>query len=130
MPAGAGRRETWTVMRVLGWTSERFARERFEAPRLEAEVLLAHSLQLPRVRLYTDFDKPLQPQELAAFRSIVRRRLDGEPAAYIVGEREFWSLPFRVGPGVLIPRPDTAILVETILDYLARGQRSARCRIV
>ncbi len=97
--------------------TEGFLRRRgIPSPRLEAELLLGHILELERLELYLNFDKPLKDAELARLRDPVRRRGAGEPMAYILGGREFYSLDFAVGPGVLIPRPDTETLVEEALS--------------
>lgn len=108
--------EIWTIQRVLRWTAGKFADKGIESFRLDAEVLIARALGVTRVRLYTDFDKPLDPNELAQVRELVKRRLAGEPVAYIVGEQEFWSLPLVVTPAVLIPRRDTETLVEVAIE--------------
>ncbi|HUH04408.1 MAG TPA: peptide chain release factor N(5)-glutamine methyltransferase [Kofleriaceae bacterium] len=108
--------ETWTTLKVLDWTSQRFTQAGFESARLEAQVLLAHVLGCDRVALYTRFDQPLHPDELATFRELIKRRLAAEPLAYLVGEQEFWSLPFNVDARVLIPRRDTETLIELVLD--------------
>src|SRR5690606_35254694 len=122
--------ETWTTLKVLEWTTERFARAGIDSPRLEAQILLAHALSCQRVQLYTAFDKPLGAGELATYRELVKRRLAGEPVAYLVGEQEFWSLPFRVDASVLIPRHDTETLIEVVLDEVgSRGERAAALRI-
>ena len=102
----------WTIGRLLQW-SERFFREKgIETPRLDAEVLLAHVLEKPRIYLYVHYDQPLDPEELAAYRGFVRRRAAREPVAYLVGEREFMGLTFAVSPAVLVPQPDTEALVS------------------
>lgn len=88
------------------------------SPRLDAEVLLAHVLGMERVQLYVHFDRPVDRGELDAYRELVRRRGRGEPVAYLVGEREFRSRPFSVSPAVLIPRPETELLVEAVLPLL------------
>lgn len=106
----------WTVGKVLGWTAHRFKKTGFRTPRLDAEVLLAAVLGCDRVTIYTDYHKPLTEQERSAYRELVRRRLAGEPAAYLVGQKEFWSLPFRVDREVLIPRPESELLVELALE--------------
>ena len=98
--------ETWTIQRILTWTSEFFGKKAVDSPRLTAELLLAHALGCDRVRLYVDFDRPLGKDELALFRGFVERRAAGEPAYYIVGRREFFGRPFRVDPRVLVPRPE------------------------
>ncbi len=116
--------ETWTPLRVLEWTARRFGERGLPSARLDAEVLLAHVLKTNRVGLYTAFDKPLAADELAAYRELVKRRLGGEPVAYLVGEQEFWSLPLRVDARVLVPRRDTETLVEVGL----RRIRSGACR--
>ncbi|KOO14534.1 SAM-dependent methyltransferase [Vibrio xuii] len=87
-----------------------------DSPSLDAAVLLCHALDKPRSFLLTWPDKVLDAQQLAVFDDLLQRRLTGEPVAYIVGEREFWSLPLKVSPTTLIPRPDTERLVEIALD--------------
>jgi release factor glutamine methyltransferase len=111
----------WTPLRLIGWTQEFFAKKAVDAPRLTAELLLAHALSCDRVRLYLDFDKPVGEAELARFRDLVRRRADGEPTAYLVGQKEFFGRPFKVDPRVLVPRPETELLVEAALAALREG---------
>lgn len=113
--------ESWTSLKVLDWTTQRFDSAGIPSARLDAQVLLAHVLQCERVALYTAFDKPLGEEELRAYRELIKRRLAGEPTAYLVGEREFWSLRLHVDRRVLIPRPDTELLVEVALELL-RGR--------
>ena len=108
--------EQWTVLKVVQWTTEYFKAKGFEQPRADAEVLLAHVLGMERVQLYLNYDKPLSPEELAGFRGLVRRRAAYEPTQYITGKQEFWSLDFEVTPAVLIPRPETEVLVEKALE--------------
>ncbi len=112
--------ETWSVRAVLGWTAEYFGKRGIDSPRLTAEVLLAHVLKLSRVYLYTDLDRPLSKQELSQFRALLERRASGEPTQYLTGTREFYSRPFSVDPRVLIPRPETELLVEAVLRELPR----------
>jgi release factor glutamine methyltransferase len=119
----SSRREPWTVMEVLGWTSAYFQEKDVLDPRASAEVLLAHALGINRLDLYLRHDQPLTPQELARFRALVKRRAAGEPTAYLTGHKEFWSLDFKVTPAVLIPRPETEVLVQAVLEVLrGRGQ--------
>ena len=92
-------------------------------PRLTAEVLLAHALSCDRVRLYLDFDKPLGDPELAIYRDLVRRCGEGEPTAYLVGEKEFYGRLFAVDARVLVPRPETELLVDAALAALPRSGR-------
>lgn len=108
--------ETWTVGRLLAWTTDYLKRHNSDSPRLEAEVLLAHALDCPRIGLYTAFDQEPSEAVRGTFRELVRRRAEGEPVAYLVGRREFYSLSFRVSPAVLVPRPETELLVIAILD--------------
>jgi len=116
----------WTILNLIRWTDERFRREGLSTPRLDAEVLLAETLGVDRVGLYTHFDQPLHPEELARFKKLFQRRLQREPVAYIIGRREFWSLTFKVTPDVLIPRPETEILVAEALNVLSSPTRTAR----
>jgi release factor glutamine methyltransferase len=90
---------------------------------LENRILLQHVLGLSRVALITQSGRALTPDEAGALSALVQRRLDGEPIAYIVGQREFFGLPFRVGPAVLIPRPDTELIVELAIESLPRQGR-------
>lgn len=115
--------ERWTVLKILKWTTDYFAAKGIDSARLEAELLLAATLDLDRVGLYVNFERPLDPGELTAFRERVQRRAAREPLQYIIGETEFWSLVFKVSPAVLIPRADTEILVE---EALKRIEGSAR----
>lgn len=115
--------QVWTVLKVLEWTAGYFRERGIESARLDADLLLAATLKVDRVGLYLRYDQPLLPAELSEFRARVTRRAHHEPLAYILGEVEFWSLKFSVSPAVLIPRPDTEVLVE---EALARGQGEAR----
>ena len=110
--------EAWTPLRLITWTQGFFAKGGVDAPRLTAEILLAHALSCDRVRLYLDFDKPLGAPELAAFRELVRRRAAGEPTAWLTGRREFLGHAFRVDPRVLVPRPETELVVEAAIALL------------
>ena len=116
--------ETWTIGRLLQWTTQFLKDRGADSPRLDAEVLLAHALGCPRIALYTRFEE--QPSEAvrASFREAVKQRSKGMPVAYLVGQREFYSLPFRVSPDVLIPRPETEFLLIRLLD-LAKQQQPA-----
>lgn len=105
-------------MRVLQWTQSRFAERGIPTPRLDAEVLLAEVTGKQRIGLYTHFDQPLTAEELATYRALIKRRLAGEPVAYLVGKKEFYSLELVVDARVLIPRPDTETLVEVALALL------------
>jgi release factor glutamine methyltransferase len=117
---------TWTIKEILNVTAQFLRDKQIESPRLCAEVLLSHQLRKTRVELYLSFDQPLRDSEVAQYRALVKRRLNKEPVQYITGRQEFWSLEFVVNPSVLIPRPDTEILVEEALrlnkaNQLAEG---------
>jgi release factor glutamine methyltransferase len=111
---------TWTVRRLLEWTTGFFMRKEVDAPRLSAELLLAHVLTVPRIKLYTDYERVLGDAQLTAFRALVQRASEHEPIAYLTGRAHFFNLEFDVAPGVLIPRPDTETLVENVVQ-LARN---------
>ncbi len=113
--------EAWTVRRLLGWTTQHFDRRGVDAPRLASELLLAHVLGLDRVRLYTDLDRPLDKAELQAYRTLIEARVDGTPVQYLTGRRDFYGRSFRVDARVLIPRPETEVLVESVLSALPRS---------
>ena len=104
--------EQWTILKLIKWTTDFFTEKGIDTPRLDSEVLLAHSLKMDRTHLYMNFDKPLNENELAAFRELIKRRANHEPVQYITGHQEFWSMEFKVSPSVLIPRPETELLVE------------------
>ncbi|NLF06949.1 MAG: peptide chain release factor N(5)-glutamine methyltransferase [Pirellulaceae bacterium] len=113
--------EPWTVGRLLNWTADYFKQREADSPRLDAEVLLAHALGCRRIELYTRFDETPGEAARSEFREFVRRRGEGTPVAYLVGSREFYSIDFRVTPDVLIPRPETELLVVAVLD-LAKAE--------
>jgi release factor glutamine methyltransferase len=113
--------ETWTVRRILEWTTAFFTRKKLDGPRLSAELLVSHVLGVPRIKLYTDYERPLADQELATLRELVQRASNEEPIAYLTGRAHFFNLEFEVTRDVLIPRPDTETLVENVLQ-LARHQ--------
>jgi release factor glutamine methyltransferase len=108
--------ETWTIGRLLTWTTDYLKQHGSQSPRLDAEVLLAHARGCKRIELYTAFDQIADDTTRAAFRELVGRRAKDEPVAYLVGKREFFSLSFRVTRDVLIPRPDTETLVMRLID--------------
>lgn len=112
-PAGD---DAWTVGRLLAWTTDWLGSRGSESPRLDAEVLLAHVRGCPRILLYTAFDQVVDDDQRGRFRELVKRRGGGEPVAYLVGSKEFFSLDFAVSPAVLVPRPETEGLVVKVLD--------------
>ncbi len=110
--------EPWTVGRLLNWTVEYLGKHGAENPRLDAEVLLAHARHCKRIDLYTAFGESASDETRTEFRELVKRRATGVPVAYLVGHREFYSLDFEVNSDVLIPRPETELLVVTLLDKI------------
>jgi len=108
--------ESWTIGRLIAWTTDFLRRSGSESPRLEAEILLAHALGWPRVKLYMNINEEVGAAGRTEFRNLVRKRSEGVPVAYLVGHKEFYSLDFEVSPAVLIPRPDTETLVMTFLE--------------
>lgn len=111
--------KTWQIKDLLKVSTDFLREKGIENPRLNAELLLAHQLHLERIRLYLNFDQPLTEHEVSGYRSLIRRRVSREPLQYITGTQEFWSLDFSVDRSVLIPRPETEIVVEQALK-LAR----------
>ena len=110
--------EVWTIKRILDWTCGYLERKGDEHPRLSAEWLLCNACGLTRVELYMNYDKPLTPPELDIMRDGVRRRGVGEPLQYVTGEMPFRHIVLRCEKGVLIPRPETEILVDAALEAL------------
>ena len=104
-----------TVIEVIKKTSEFFATKGVESPRLNAELLVGHALGLPRMRLYIEFERPVSDAELGAIRELVRRRGRREPLQYILGTADFAGLRLKVDRRALIPRPETELLVETVI---------------
>lgn len=115
----AGTDRTWTVQQALNWTKEYLATKGDESPRTSAEWLLSHATGLSRVEIYAYFDRPLTPEERAVLRAGVARRAAGEPLQYVAGEVAFRHIVVKVGSGVLIPRPETEVLVGLVLDRIA-----------
>jgi release factor glutamine methyltransferase len=110
--------EAWTVRRLLAWTQEFLKKKGLDTPRLDSEILLAHSLGCPKIELYVRIDEEPPEPVRTAFREAIKKRAEGVPVAYLVGYREFYSLPFFVTPAVLIPRPETETLVMEALRLL------------
>ncbi|MBN1559203.1 peptide chain release factor N(5)-glutamine methyltransferase [candidate division KSB1 bacterium] len=107
----------WRLIELLNTTTDYLSEREFEDARLNAERLLSHALGLSRVELYTNFDKPLTADELNVCRALLKRRMAHEPLQYILGETEFYSLPFKVTQDVFIPRPETELLVEKVIEH-------------
>lgn len=118
--------DRWTVGRLLTWTTDFLRKRGAETPRLDAEVLLAQVLCWQRVQLYTHFEEEVGPRARGEYRDLVRRRGEGSPVAYLVGRKEFYSLPLKVTPAVLIPRPDSEFVVVEFLA-VAKGLDAPSC---
>ena len=105
-----------TVLEAINLSADYLEKKDIESPRINAEHLLAHTLKCKRLDLYLTFDRPLKEEEITQYRELIRRRSKYEPLQYILGNVEFYGMEFKVSPGVLIPRPETEILVELILS--------------
>lgn len=119
------REEIWNVKRLLEWTTDFFQRHAVESPRLDAEVLLAAAMGVERIALYVQFETEQGEEVRARFRDGVKRRAAGEPVAYLVGHKEFFSLKFAVSRATLIPRSETELLVLESLETI-RGDSTLR----
>jgi len=108
----------WTIIKLLSWTESYFQSHSIDSPRLTGELLLAYSLDITRLDLYLQHDRPLNKNELSHFKALIKKRAENQPVAYITGEKGFYESDFRVTKDVLIPRPDTETIVEQALKIL------------
>jgi release factor glutamine methyltransferase len=108
----------WRVIDILKATEKHFSEKKIDSPRLNAELLLSDTLKTTRMKLYLDFEKPLNENELSDFREKVKRRAAREPLQYILGKCDFYGLTFKVTPAVLIPRPETELIVDKALELV------------
>ncbi|MFO0852533.1 MAG: peptide chain release factor N(5)-glutamine methyltransferase [Gemmataceae bacterium] len=115
----------WTIKELLNWTTTYLKSKGVESPRLEAQILLAHVMSVPKIELVARSDEEPSAEEKAEFKGLVKRRVEGWPTAYLVGRKDFYLLSFEVTPAVLIPRPDTETLVEHALRFL-KGKHAPR----
>lgn len=125
----AATNDVWTVQRILQWTTGYLSERGVESARLEAELLLACARECQRINLYTDLNEPLTDEERSRMRGYVKRRSQREPLAYITGNREFYGRDFSVGPGVLIPRPETETLVDVCLELIPEQTPADICEV-
>ena len=109
-------KKRWIIKDLLEVTTSYLREKQIENPRLCAETILAHQLNSSRINLYLTFDQPLNERDISSYRSMIKRRINREPVQYITGVQEFWSLEFIVGPQVVIPRPETEVLVDQVLS--------------
>ncbi len=118
----------WTPPKLVQWMRDDFTKRGFPGHlRLEAERLVSHALNISRLDIYLQYDKPCTVEEQQAVRELVIRRRNREPCSYLMESCEFWSLSLAVGPGVLIPRPETEVLVEATLKLICGENRKAPC---
>jgi release factor glutamine methyltransferase len=111
-------RSVWTPLKIIQWAVPYLSQKGIPNPRFDVELLISHALKMDRLKVYLQFDRPLDAQELEAIRHLLKRRAEREPIQYIIGRREFFGLDFQVGSGVLIPRPETEQLVEQAIECL------------
>jgi len=124
--SGSTPTEAWTILRMLQWTTEHLKKHGSPSARLDAEVLFAHARKCQRIDLYAAFNE--EPPEVvkAIFRDLVKRRASGEPVAYLVGKKEFFSLPFIVNQACLIPRNETEHIITECIDRIKKSQGPLR----
>lgn len=122
--SGETQRTPRTAGEMVAMAKAFLEKKGIEAARLESELLVAHALSLTRLKLFLELDRPLTPEEIDSARALLVRRGKREPTAYILGEREFHGRSFRVGPGVLVPRPETEHLVDRARE-IAREREAA-----
>ena len=117
-------KEIWTVKDVLLWTSNYFKKNEILSPQLNAEMIIARVLNCSRMELYLNHDKLLNPKEREEIRNLVKKRATHYPLQYLLGETEFYGYKFLVDEGVLIPRPETEILVDTVISYIKQSNKN------
>jgi len=110
--------QTWTIQKLLNWITEHLTEKGIDSPRLSAELLLSHVLNMKRIELYTQFDKLVTRQQLDRLHDLVKQAGQYEPIAYLTGKTEFYSLQFDVSPDCMIPRLETELLVERAIEFL------------
>ena len=110
----------WRIIDVLTWCEKKFKSIGIETSRLDSEILVAHALNFNRLQLYLNYDRPLTKLELANIKNLIKKRIKRIPVAYIIGKKEFMGLDFNVIQGVFIPRPETEILVEYLIDEIKK----------
>lgn len=108
--------KVWRIIDIINWSKDYFEKNNIDSPRLTIELILKHVLGLDRIKLYTEFDKPLSPDELSTIKEMIQLRIKRVPLQYILGTVEFYSQNYIVNENVLIPRPETEELVELILN--------------
>lgn len=117
-------KEIWTAKDVLLWTSNYFKKNEILSAQLNAEMIIAKVLNCSRMELYLNYDKLLNPEEREEIRNLVKKRATHYPLQYLLGETEFYGYKFLVDEGVLIPRPETEILVDTVISYIKQSNKN------
>jgi release factor glutamine methyltransferase len=112
--------KSWRIIDIINWGSQYLKSKGIDEARLTIELMLCHVLKCRRIDLYIDFERPLTKSELEELRNIIKRRLKREPLQYIIGKTEFMGLEFKISPDVLIPRPETEILVEKTIETIKK----------
>lgn len=120
--SGSSSNEAWTILRMLQWTTDHLKKHGSPSPRLDAEVLFAHARNCQRIDLYAAFNEEPPESVKAIFRDLVKRRASGEPVAYLVGKKEFFSLSFLVNNACLIPRNETEHIITECIDRLKKAK--------
>jgi release factor glutamine methyltransferase len=108
----------WTPLKIIQWAVPYLNQKGISNARFDIETLIAFALRIDRLKVYLQFDRPLDSSELSLIRELLKRRAQHEPMQYIIGKREFYGISFTVSPSVLIPRPETEQLVEQAIQYL------------
>ena len=124
-PTGGIQPETWTVLRLMRWSGEYLEAKGVERGRLDAEHLLADALDVERLQLYLQYDRPLLPEELDRYRPLLRRRAGREPLQYILASAGFRELDLYVDGRVLVPRPETEVLVDDSVHNEVRTDQTS-----
>jgi release factor glutamine methyltransferase len=120
----------WTVRELMRSAIDHLQKQGFENARLNVELLLAHALDIKRIQIYLNFDKPVSPEDVKRFRLLYERRLKREPVQYIIGNANFMGLNFNVDPRVLIPRPETETLIEQVIMMYQNYPAGSEIRIL
>jgi release factor glutamine methyltransferase len=113
-----------TILEAINLSADYLSKKGIEDPKVNAEILLCKVLDCKKINLYLNFDRPLADEELASYRTLLKRRGEREPLQYITGSVEFYGLRFKVNPTVLIPRPETELLVEAVINNYSGKQVS------
>ncbi len=122
--ASQNKKKVWTVKDVLFWTSDYFTEKDITSPHLNAELLIAHVLECSRLDLYLKYDKPLAEKNLSNIKKLIKGRASHYPIQYLLGSTEFYGISFFVEEGVLIPRPETEILVDAVISYIKESSQN------